>query len=152
VGLIGAWLGDNLKALEALNKYVERERDEAKAVDAWSLAEVLRLGEDVLSESDCALHRTIVQFRDPNAIVGLLQQWEAAGRLIGVRSSQEEGVLSGLVLEETTQLIGAAAATYAPLAAYLLVAGNALSVYHPNPQSASKLAAEVTQKLGPAVL
>ena len=97
------------------------------------------------------MHRTVIQFRDGNAAVSLLQQWEAAGRLIGVRSNEEQGVLSGLVLEETTQLIGAAAATYVPLAGYMLVAGNAMSVYHPNSQTAAKLAVEVTQKLGPAV-
>jgi tetratricopeptide (TPR) repeat protein len=151
-GLIAAWQGENAKALDALNKYAELERDETKAVEAWALAEALRLGDDVLADSDYMLHRTVIQFNNGNAAVALLQQWEATGRLIGTRSNEEQGVLSGLVLEETTQLIGASVANYVPLAGYMVVAGNAISVFHPNAQSTAKLASEVTGKLGPAVV
>ncbi|MFL5341489.1 MAG: tetratricopeptide repeat protein [Gemmataceae bacterium] len=150
-GLLRAWLGDHKAALEALDKYVERETNEAKAVEAWALGEVLRLGDDAADQSDYSVYRTLMQFRDGNAVVGLLQEWEQAGRLIGVRSNQEDGMLSGLVLEQVQSLIGTATATYAPLAGYMLVAGDVFSVWHTKQESAAKLAEEVKQRLGAAV-
>src|SRR5438105_3729773 len=44
LGLTRAWLGDNAAALEALDRYVGLEPDEARAAEAWALAEVLRCG------------------------------------------------------------------------------------------------------------
>src|SRR5205823_4214363 len=41
LGLVQAWLGDNPVAVEALARHVELEPDEAKAGEAWALAEVL---------------------------------------------------------------------------------------------------------------
>src|SRR5205085_1439533 len=41
LGLVRAWLGDNVHALEALDRYVALEPDEARAADAWALGEVL---------------------------------------------------------------------------------------------------------------
>lgn len=149
-GLLAAWLGDNKPAIMAFEQYIERERDESKAAEAAALVEVLRLGEDLMDESDYVVHRELIQFKDGNAMIALLQDWEQAGRLIGVRSSQEEGMISGLVLEQVTTLIGAAAATFAPLAGYVLVAGDVVSYWHSNPESVAKLGDEIKQKLGPA--
>src|SRR5207248_10597141 len=36
LGLARAWLGDNRAALEALDRYVALEPDEARAADAWT--------------------------------------------------------------------------------------------------------------------
>jgi len=151
VGLIRAWLGNNRGALEALEKYVETERDEVKAAEAWALAEVLRLGDDMIEAADYLQHSVSFAFRDPKGIETLLGEWQRAGRLIGVRADQEQGMISGLVLEEVTQLIGAAAAPAAPLGAYLLIAGPVLSLWNVNPEPLGKIAAEVEQQLGPDV-
>src|SRR5262249_29764293 len=120
-GLLKAFLGDNKGALEALEQYVEREAHEPRAAEAWALAEVLRLGEEMLDVADYVQHRMVWQFRDGKAVIGLLQDWEQAGRLAGMRSSEEEGVVSGLVLQESSGLIGAAAPVAAPLAGSLLI-------------------------------
>src|SRR5205823_3457944 len=109
------------------------------------------LGDDMAEQSDYVVHRTLIQFRDGNVVVSMLHEWEQAGRLIGVRQSQEEGVLSGLVLEQVQAIIGAAAATYAPLAGYFMVAGDVLSVWHANAEALTKLTEEAKQKLGQAV-
>ena len=147
-GLLRAWQGDNAAALAALDKYVERETNEAKAVDAWSLAEVVRLGDDVEGQYDYVVHRTVMQFTDANATVALLQEWQQDGRLVGFRQNQDDGVISGLVLEKVQSLIGAATATYAPLAGYMIVAGEVISVWNTNADAATKLADEIKQKLG----
>src|SRR5205085_2116391 len=47
-----AWLGDNRAALEAVDRYVEMETDEGRAVTACALAEVLRMGQGLEEDSD----------------------------------------------------------------------------------------------------
>src|SRR5207245_137333 len=42
LGLTRAWLGENVKAVEALERYIELETDEARSEAAGSLTEVLR--------------------------------------------------------------------------------------------------------------
>jgi tetratricopeptide (TPR) repeat protein len=150
IGLLKAFLGDNRGALEALEQYVEREKDEARAAEAWALAEVLRLGQEMVEVADYVQHRIIWQFRDGQAIVSLLQDWEQAGRLAGMRSSEEEGVVTGLVLQESSGLIGAAAPIAAPLAGSLLILGNTISIWHVNKSIVDVLAQEIQQKAGAA--
>ena len=52
LGLVRAWLGDNKGALEALDRSVTLDAEEARAVATWTLAEVLRLGHGVEDQSD----------------------------------------------------------------------------------------------------
>src|SRR5262249_13952513 len=52
IALLKTWLGDNHGAVEALEKYVEREANEPRASEAWGLAEVLYLGDDMLETAD----------------------------------------------------------------------------------------------------
>src|SRR5262249_2815573 len=52
LGLARAWLGDNRGALEALDRNVGLEMDQARAAAAWSLAAVLRQGHGMDSEAD----------------------------------------------------------------------------------------------------
>ncbi|HLW68104.1 MAG TPA: tetratricopeptide repeat protein [Gemmataceae bacterium] len=148
IGLLKAFIGDNRGALEALEQYVEREKDEPRAAEAWALAEVVRLGQEMVETADYVQHRMIWQFRDGQAIVGLLQDWEQAGRLAGMRSSEEEGVITGLVLQESTGLIGAAAPIAAPLAGSLLILGSTISIWHVNKSTLDQLAQEIQQKAG----
>ncbi|HEV3146468.1 MAG TPA: tetratricopeptide repeat protein [Gemmataceae bacterium] len=150
VALLKAFLGENRAALEALEQYVERETNEPRAAEAWALAEVLRLGQEMLEVTDYVQYRMIWQFREGTAVVGLLQEWERAGRLAGMRSSEEEGVVTGLVLQESSGLIGATAPIAAPLAGSLLILGNTISVWHVNKAVLDQLAQEIQQKIGAA--
>src|SRR5262249_59753467 len=43
--VVQAWLGENRKALDALDRYLELEDDDVKATEAATLAELLRCGE-----------------------------------------------------------------------------------------------------------
>jgi tetratricopeptide (TPR) repeat protein len=152
LGLVQAWLGENPAAVESLGKFVELEPDDAKAADAWALAEVLRCGHGMEADADYVEHRTLFQIRDPNAIVNLLQTWEQGRRLIGLRSDPEQGILAAIVLEELPSLVlSGAAAPPAKLAAYLLVAGNILQFWHPNAEAVGRVDAEARQKLGGAL-
>jgi tetratricopeptide (TPR) repeat protein len=151
LGLVRAWLGDNPEAVAALARYVDLEPDEARAGDAWALAEVLRCGHGMEQEADYVEHRAVSVMNDPRPLVALLQHWEQAHRLIGLRSNPEQGMLSALVLDEVPSLVlSGAAAPPAKLAAYLLVVGNVLQLWHPKAESLDKVLTEARQRLGPA--
>lgn len=152
LGLIDAWIGDNADGVAALAEYVERELDEHKAAAAWTLAEVLLCGHGLEAEADYVEHRAVMLMRDPQPIVPWLQEWEREHRLIGLASNPETGMLSALVLEQVTSLVlSGAAAPPARLAAYLLVTGNVLQLWHPIKESLDRVLAEVQQRLGPAL-
>ncbi|HEY1380874.1 MAG TPA: tetratricopeptide repeat protein, partial [Gemmataceae bacterium] len=151
LGLVQAWLGENPAAVESLGRYVEREPDEAKAGAAWALAEVLRCGHGMEQEADFIEHRAVMMLSDPRPMVSLLQQWEQGRRLIGMRSDPEQGMLSALVLDEVPSLVlSGAASPPARLAAYLMIVGNVVQLWHPKAESLDKVLGEVRQRLGPA--
>jgi tetratricopeptide (TPR) repeat protein len=151
IALLKAWLGDNKGALEALEHYVEKEANEKKAQEAWALAEVLRLGEEMVEAADFVRHHVIWQFRDPNVVVGVLQEWERAGRLVGMQSNEENGVVSGTVLQQVSTLIGAAVPIAAPAAGHLILVGNLLQIWHIDKTVLEQITAEVQQTIGQAL-
>jgi tetratricopeptide (TPR) repeat protein len=151
LGLVQAWMGENPAAVESLGRYVEKEPDEGKAAPAWALAEVLRCGHGFEKEADHVEHRAVLVLSDPRPLVTLLQQWEQGRRLIGMRSDPEQGMLSALVLDEVPSLVlSGAASPPARLAAYLMVVGNILQLWHPKAESLDKVLGETRQRLGPA--
>jgi tetratricopeptide (TPR) repeat protein len=74
LGLACAWSGQNVRALEALAKYCEREKDLSAAADAWDVAEVLRMGAGAETLSDNMLHSALYQLENPEEFVQRLQQ------------------------------------------------------------------------------
>jgi tetratricopeptide (TPR) repeat protein len=152
LGLARAWLGDNGRALDALDRYVDLEADEPRAVAAWTLGEVLRLGHGLEERADCREYSVGYQLRDPNPLFALFQEWERDRRLVGVQASQEEGVLSALVLEKPT-VLAAGVSSGAPqrVAAYLLLVGPVLRLRHPSKASVDRVCAEVQQRAAPAL-
>ena len=151
LALVQAWLAENPGAVESLAKYVENEPNESKAAAAWALAEVLRCGHGLERDADHVEHRTILMLTDPRPMVNLLQQWEQGRRLIGLRSDPEQQMLSALVLDDVpTLVLSGAASPPAKLAAYLMIVGNVLQMWHPTAESVEKVVAEARRQLGPA--
>lgn len=149
LGLVSAWLGDNAAAVEALRNYIDRENDEAAAGDAWALCEVLRCADSMLDEADYSESRAVFSLSKPEPVMALLDKWEKGQRIIGLRANPEQGILTGLVLEPSTRLVETVdVPAYSKLAAYLLVAGNALQLWHSNPSNIDKLVEEVQQAFG----
>jgi tetratricopeptide (TPR) repeat protein len=99
LAVVRAWLGENARAVESLDRYMSLEADEAKASAAWTLAEVMRCGQGMQDDSDYREHSTIMPMRDGQAVVRVFGDWEQQRRLIGVQVNQEEGLLTGMVLE-----------------------------------------------------
>jgi tetratricopeptide (TPR) repeat protein len=147
LGLCRAWMGDNPGAIEALDRYVEVENDPAKAAEAWALAEVLRCGQGMEDHADYVEHSAILPLRDPQAFVQTLGELERDRQLVGVQVRQEEGVLTGLLLEKITALTPEMAAKTTPrLGAYLLLAGNVARLWNVNCEAWEKTVNEVRQR------
>ncbi len=149
LGLAHAWLGDNSAALEALQRYVELEADENAAAEAAALMEVLRCGQGLEEQSDYQEHVFAHQFRDPQPIVNLLQEWERGRRLVPLQS-QQEGMFMGLVLELNTAgliTVGAPPSDAGRLAGYVVILGNLLQFTSPLKEPFDRLRDEVRQRL-----
>jgi tetratricopeptide (TPR) repeat protein len=149
LGLAHAWLGDNRPALEAFDRYVTLEVDENAASEAAALMEVLHCGQGLENEADYQEHACMHQFRDPQPIVNLLQEWERAGRLVPL-PNQQEGVFTSLVLETTTAsliTVGNPAADTGRLAGYLVILGNLLQLTSPLKEPFDRLRDELRTRL-----
>ena len=88
LGVVRAWLGENVPAIEALARSVELDGDEANTTEAWALAEVLHCGEGQEEDADYCEHRAIFTIRDANPVLQLMQSWESQKRLVGVRAAK----------------------------------------------------------------
>lgn len=152
LGLVDAWLGENAKAVDALTQYVEREPDESKAAEAWTISEILHCGAGMESEADVIEHRAMGVIRDPNALVAWLQEWERGNRVLVLGTDQRAGVISGMILEEVSSLVlSGVSSPPAKLGAYFVIAGEVLQLWHPIEESLEKTLGEVQARLGPAL-
>jgi tetratricopeptide (TPR) repeat protein len=149
LGLAHAWLGDNAPALEALGRYVELETDESAAAEAAALMEVLRCGQGLEDEGDYQEHTFTYQFRDPQPIVNLLQEWERGRRLVPLQS-QQEGMFMALVLELSTAgliTVGAPPSDAGRLGGYVVILGNLLQFTSPLKEPFERIRDEIRQRL-----
>ena len=152
LGLSRAWLGENRIAIEALDRYVTLEPDEARTAAAWTLAEVLRCGAGMEAEANYVEHSLMYQVRDVRPLVGLLQEWEKTRRLVGVQTSQEQGFLTALILDRGPALAGALAASRLPgVGAYLLLIEDRLRLWNVNRDALERVREEVSQRVGPVL-
>jgi tetratricopeptide (TPR) repeat protein len=150
LGLTRAWLGENPRAVEALDRYVNLEGDEKRAAAAWALSEVLRCGHGMQDQTDHREHSYTFPMREPQRFVNHLEQWDREGRLAGVQVRQEDGILSGFVLQRVQGLTAEHAAAQAPrLAAYLMIVGNMLRVWSTNRAAVDEVVRELRERVGP---
>ncbi len=152
LGISRAWLGDNRGALEALDRYVSLEVDEARATVAATLTEVLRCGFGMEEDANYLEHVVLFQPRDGNALVNLLQSWEQQGRLVGVQSVEEQSLIRGMVLEQKASLTPELEATQlTEVAAYFLILPGFMRLWNTNGDALDQIRDEIQQRLGPAV-
>jgi tetratricopeptide (TPR) repeat protein len=149
LGLVRSWLGHNAGALQALDRYVSLESDEARAADAWALGEALRFGHGMEEQADYVEHAAVCQILGPQEVFPLLQDWDRKHRLIGVQVRKEEGILTGLILERPPDLTPELAATRPPgVGAYLLIVGDRMRLWNVRADPVDRVVAELQQALG----
>jgi tetratricopeptide (TPR) repeat protein len=150
LGLCRAWLGDNLPAVEALDRYIDLETDEQLAADATALQEVLRLGQGMEDHSDHHEYALVCGIRHPEPVNNLLREWIQGHRLLPIKT-EESNVFFGILLETNTAslvTVGRPASDTGRLAGYLTIAGNLFQITSPVKEPFDRLKNEVRQGLG----
>src|SRR5205823_15106030 len=151
LALAQAWLGENRKALDALERYLPLENDEEGATRAAALAQVLLTGAGLESEADWKQYHVEYQAREARPLLTLLQEWSDAGRLI-VRPSQGQNVLTALVLENIPPAVVTAETASAPpdrrLAGYVFVAAPFVRLWGPDEAAFERMREEFRTKAG----
>jgi tetratricopeptide (TPR) repeat protein len=150
LGLAHAWMGDNRSALEAMNRYLELESDDARAETAATLTEVLRTGAGL--EDDCDYHEYAFGFplRDAAPMQALVQEWADGGRLVPIRQGQEDGAFLAILLDiGTTGLITASgpAKETARMAGYLAVVQGVVRLHGTDKETMERLREEVRARM-----
>ena len=149
LGLVRAWLGDNKGALTAFDQFIDRTDDEAAAVEAATLCEVLRFGYGMDNACDYQEFTATTRLNDPQPIERLLEEWHSQRRLI-VTPTEQEGVFMALVLELNATgivVVGRPAADAGRLAGYIVIVQNILRLMGSVPETFDRLRDEVRQKL-----
>ncbi len=150
LGLVLAWMGESGPAVEALNKSVELEYDDAHAEEAAALVEVLRCGQGMEKESDYVEHRHFFQIREPQAVGQLLQVWAQEGRMLAPQQD-ENGQMFGCLLAEPLPNLMDTGTSLAKVTANLHIAGRMMRVWHADADSAKKVAVEIRDRVSMAV-
>ncbi|HWY85973.1 MAG TPA: hypothetical protein VNX28_04570, partial [Gemmataceae bacterium] len=153
LALSQAWLGNSVAALESLDKYVALENDENRAAQAWTLAEVLRLGQGMEDFADIVEYSVTVPLQNPQAFVEVLGKLDQEGLLAGVRVNQEEGVLTGVVLEKPGPALTAEleAKLNPKLGAYVALMGNILRLWNTSKESLDRTQRLLKEHAGAAL-
>jgi tetratricopeptide (TPR) repeat protein len=152
LGLTRAWLGDNAGAITALDRAVQLDTDEQRAAKTWALAEVLLCGHGLEEQADFVEYTATIPIRNPEAFVRCLHDFEQERRLIAVQVRQEDGILTGLLVEKGTALTVELAATQPRrLAAYMMVMGDMVRLWNGNKETFDPVVAEVRQRAGGAL-
>lgn len=150
-GLLRAWMGENKKALEHWERYIEKEKDEAKAVRAVVWMQVLLLGSELLDVSDYAAYHLLARIRDFRAVRRVIEDWLREGRFVPLYRDAEEERMSGFLLRESTGLIGAAAPVALPVAAMLTLRADRFTLSSPRRENIEKALAEIRSTAGLAI-
>jgi tetratricopeptide (TPR) repeat protein len=142
IGLVRAWLGDNQRAVDALNRSIDLDTDEGRQEEAGALAEVLCMGLGMEKETDYLEHRAFMEIRDPEPVGKALNQWGEAGRLMVINADREQGIFSALVLEETPNLGIGIGTPLARLQSYMVLDGQHLRFWHSSRESLDRTVGE----------
>jgi tetratricopeptide (TPR) repeat protein len=153
LGLARAWQGDNRGALEALDRSLERETDDAKAEEAATLQEVLRMGRGLEEICDYREYAFVHQFQDPAPVGEMLKEWVQSYRLLPL-PQREDGHFAGMLLETTAPgliTVGSPPTDEARLAGYIAIVGPVIRIWGPRQETIERLRDECRQKLSMVV-
>ena len=150
LGLCRAWLGEQPGAVDALNKSVELEWDDAKAEETAALVEVLRCGHGMEADSDYIETRVLMPVRDPETVFQLLQVMSQEGQVLAPQMDPNGSFFSCLVAEPLPNLLETGT-TMARARANLSIASGVLRLWHRDAAGVRKVADEVRQRVNIAV-
>lgn len=150
LGLVRAWLGEQPLAVEALNRSIELEMDDARAEEAAALAEVLKCGSGMENDTDHLEYRCYYPIRDGQAVTQLIQVWSQEGRLFGAQLDEERGSFSSMIVEELPSLVDTGT-SMAKVLASLNIGGGVMRIWGSDEAAVQKIGIEVKDRLNLAV-
>lgn len=142
LGLIRAWVGDNAKAIEALQKSIDLESDESRIAEAVALVEVLRCGAGLENECDYIEYTAMLPVRDVKAVGNALGTWEDLGRLMLQQPEKDSPVLTGMLLEDVPDLGTAVDAQFAAIQSHVVISQEVVVFTSPNRASVERTVEE----------
>jgi tetratricopeptide (TPR) repeat protein len=153
LGLTRAWLGRNADALEAFDRYVALEPNEAEAARAWALAEVLRVGQGMEDQADYVEYVYAAQLHDPQVFGMALTGLDREKLLMGVQVNEEQGVLGATVLDPPPPALTPEleAKQSSGVGGHLLLVGNVFRLWHINKDVLHRTFANVKKHAGAAL-
>lgn len=154
LGMARAWLGENEKAIEALNRYVELEQDENKAAEIATLTLVLYQGNGMGEKTDYSNHFTNFEITDPQPLQPWLQGMVEDGRLQPLNDPREQGYLTALLREPIEERIVTTSASPAKeyrISGFLTSIQNIISLASSTVEKLEKIKSEFRDRVGLAV-
>lgn len=82
-----AWAGENARAIEALDEYVQLEEDFEAVAEAWELGEVLRIGVGAEEYSDLVQYVTLFEVPGPKKFMEVMR---GCGHAVSMGSPESE--------------------------------------------------------------
>jgi tetratricopeptide (TPR) repeat protein len=149
LGLVRAWLGDNRKAVDDLNRSIELDSNDTRIEEASALTEVLRCGEGMEEDTDHHEYAATFEVRDGAAVGQAFQQWGETGRFVVFESDREKGRMQGMILEDTPDL--GLSTPAARMLAYLFVQGSMIRLSTGNREMLSRAVDEFRAKVSVGV-
>lgn len=151
LGVVLAWMGEQPRAVEALEKSVGLETDDHRAEEAAALSEVLRCGQGMENDANYLEHGYFLPIRDPAAVMNYLREIDQKHRLLGVQASQESGTITGMIVEELLSLLVVGGTTLAKVVAKFTIAQGVIRLWHSSREEVTKVADEFRAQLQLAV-
>jgi tetratricopeptide (TPR) repeat protein len=152
LGLTKAKLGDNAGAVTALERSIQLDKDENRAAESWALAEVLLCGHGLEEQANFVESSLIFPITNPELCGRLLQELQRQRRLIGIQMREQEGIMTGVLVDKPPALTAQHALSQpARLAAYLLVIGNMFRLWNVNRDALHSAASDLRQLGGGAL-
>lgn len=105
LGLIYAWQGENLRAVEALYRSLDAEVDDRLAEQTGTLVEVLLSALGMESAANYLQHFCSLTIRDFQRLFQLLEEKYRQGAIAQLQLKEEEGLVRGLFVEEIPTLV-----------------------------------------------
>jgi tetratricopeptide (TPR) repeat protein len=149
LGLVNAWLGENAAAISALDRYVSLETDEEKASAAWTLAEVLRLGQGLMELADYVDSCLTYRIQDVRGIESLLSQLSSEHLLAELRKMEQEGLLAGIILERGTVLAMSGPQNQPlKLGCHFILSGQYLRIWNTSAEAVERMGKDLERRAG----
>ncbi len=148
-----AMVGNNAKALEALDRYFQLEKDESRLIAATGLRIVLRADIGLTNQSDFIDRIFLAQVNDPNKLMVFLKKVADTMQFVPLPRQPEDTAIKGFLLKPFSSLLvsGDNTARYSTLEGVLTASPGILEMRCHTEAASAFFATEARQNLGLAL-